>query len=93
MQQQQEDYIEKMKQEQYDAAVNVAAQVADLTTTFLHKRVKATQAGMLTKAHKTQYGNQTGIVTDVLTGPACGLRIAWEDGSESQSLPYMVELI
>jgi len=83
----------QQEQEQYDAAVNAAAQIADLTATFLHKRVKATQAGMLSKAHKKKYRNQTGIVTDIIAGQVCGLRIAWEDGTESQSLPYMVELV
>ena len=88
-----QEQMYRMQQEQHDAATNTAAQAADLTTTFLHKRVKATPAGMLTKAHKKKYKNQTGVVTNILTGPVCGLRIAWEDGSESQSLPYMVEVV
>lgn len=86
-------HLFRMQQEQHDTATHLSAQVADLTATFLHKRVKATEAGMLTRAHKKQYENQTGVVADILIGQVAGLEIAWEDGSTSQSLPYMVELV
>jgi len=80
----------KMQQDQYDQATHLKAQVADLTATFLFKRVRPSAVGMLT----AKRGNQTGVVSDILVGPQiAGLEIAWEDGSESQSLPYMVEVV
>lgn len=86
-------HLFRMQQEQHDKAANLTAQVADLTAMFLHKRVKATEAGMLTKAHKEQYGNQTGVVTGILIGQVAGLEIAWEDGSTSKCLAHMVEIV
>lgn len=83
----------RMQQEQHDQAANQAAQVIDLRAKYLDKRVAPSKLGMLTARHKKQYANQTGIVVDILVGPVCGLEIAWEDGSTSQSLPYMVTLI
>jgi len=83
----------QMQQEQHDQAESQLAQVTDLKAEYMNKRVKSADLGMLTKAHKAKYGKQTGIVTGILVGPVCGLQIAWEDGSESQSLPYMVTLV
>ena len=85
--------IFKMQQDQHDQAMNQAAQVLDLKAKFLNKRVAPSELGMLTAGHKKQYANQTGIVNGILVGPVCGLQIAWEDGTESQSLPYMVTLV
>ena len=82
----------RIQQEQYNKAMNQAAQMLDLKTKYLDKRVKAVEAGMLTRSHRKQYADQTGIVVNILVGPVCGLEIAWEDGSTSQSLPYMVTL-
>lgn len=82
----------RMQQEQHDQATNQAAQVVDLTATFLNKRVKPSKAGMLTSGYKKHYENLTGVVKNILVGPVCGLEIAWEDGSTSQSLAYMVEI-
>lgn len=79
----------RMQQEQHDQAANQAAQVIDLRAKYLDKRVAPSKLGMLTARHK----NQTGIVVSILVGPVCGLEIAWEDGSTSQSLPYMVTLV
>lgn len=80
------------QQRRYDASRTAASQVADLTATFLHKRVRATKAGMLTKAHRKKYSGKTGVVSRIVTGQVAGLEIVWEDGSTSQSLPYMVTL-
>ena len=88
----------KMQQEQHDKAANLAAQMADLTATFLHKRVKASKAGMLTSAHRKKYQDQQGTVIgivepDVVRGIVAGLHILWDDGTESKSLAYMVTLV
>lgn len=83
----------QMQQEQHEQATNQAAQVLDLKAKYLDKRIRASKLGMLTARHKKQYANQTGIVVGVLVGPTCGLEIAWEDGTTSNSLPYMVTLV
>ncbi len=88
-----QDQLFRMQQEQYNKAIQQAAQVADLTAKYLNKRVRPSKAGMLTAGHKKQYANQTGIVNSILVGPVCCLEIVWEDGTVSQSLPYMVTLV
>ena len=88
-----QDQLFRRQQEQYNAAATLAAQVADLTTTFLHKRVRAAQAGMLTRGHKKKFSDQTGIVNAIVAGQVAGLEVAWEDGSTTNSLPYMVEVV
>ena len=88
-----QDQLFRMQQENYILSVQQAAQVADLTKKYLDKRIRSSEAGMLTAGHRKKYADQTGTVTEILVGDVCGLGIVWEDGSASQSLPYMVTLV
>ena len=82
--------MNQMQQDQHNQATNQAAQVADLTATFLNKRVRPSDVS-------TQMVARRGCVVEILEpdyrrGIIAGLRVHWDNGAESNCLAYMVTL-
>lgn len=95
--------MNQMQQDQHNQATNQAAQVADLTATFLNKRVRPSDVSTrrslergLKAAHNKMVARR-GCVVEILEpdfrrGIIAGLRIHWDNGAESNCLAYMVTL-